>query len=105
MYLDMFKLGGRVAVVTGGGQGIGLACAEALAEAGAKVIIADMNPATAEAGRAKLKTAGYDTETVAMDVTNSGRVSQAAEEIVARHGKVDILVNNAGIARSANPAE
>jgi NAD(P)-dependent dehydrogenase (short-subunit alcohol dehydrogenase family) len=105
MYLEKFKLDGRVAVITGGGQGIGLACAEALAEAGAKVIIADMNPATAETGRAKLKTGGYDAETIAMDVTNSTRVAEAADEIVGRHGRIDILVNNAGIARSETPAE
>jgi NAD(P)-dependent dehydrogenase (short-subunit alcohol dehydrogenase family) len=105
MYLEKFKLGGRVAFVTGGGQGIGLACAEALAEAGAKVIIADMNPEIADAGRAQLKRAGYDVDTVILDVTDSARVAAAANELVARHGKVDILVNNAGIARSETPAE
>jgi NAD(P)-dependent dehydrogenase (short-subunit alcohol dehydrogenase family) len=105
MYLEKFKLGGRTAFVTGGGQGIGLACAEALAEAGAKVIIGDNNPLTAEAGRAHLKERGYDVATVAMDVTNPTRVTEVADDLAARHGKVDILVNNAGIARSETPAE
>jgi NAD(P)-dependent dehydrogenase (short-subunit alcohol dehydrogenase family) len=105
MYLEKFKLGGRVAIVTGAGQGIGLACAEALAEAGAKVIVVDRDPAMAEAGYAKLKAGGYETEIVIMDVTESGRVSEVADQLVARYGKVDILINNAGIARSETPAE
>jgi NAD(P)-dependent dehydrogenase (short-subunit alcohol dehydrogenase family) len=86
MYLEKFRLDGRTAVVTGGGQGIGLACAEALGEAGAKVIIADRDLKAAEAGCTKLRASGYDVEIVVMDVT-------------------DILVNNAGIARSETPAE
>jgi NAD(P)-dependent dehydrogenase (short-subunit alcohol dehydrogenase family) len=105
MYLEKFKLGGRVAVVTGGGQGIGLACAEALAEAGAKVVIADRDAKAAEAGRAQLESRGYDADVVIMDVTNAVRVSEVADQLVAKHGKVDILVNNAGIARSETPAE
>ena len=105
MYLEKFRLGGRLALVTGGGRGIGLACAEALAEAGAKVIVADCDRQAAEAACAKLKASCYDTEVAVMDVTDSARVSEVADELVARHGKVDILVNNAGIARSEMPAE
>ncbi len=105
MYLEKFKLGGRTAVVTGAGQGIGLACAEALAEAEAKVVIADRDPNSAEHGQAILKAKGYDTEIVIMDVTDSARVSQTADQLLARYGKLDILVNNAGIARSETPAE
>src|SRR5580658_8209851 len=76
MYLEKFKLGGKTAVVTGAGQGIGLACAEALAEAGAKVIIADRDSKVAAQGQADLKAKGYDAEVVIMDVTNSAAVSQ-----------------------------
>ena len=50
MYLEKLRLDGRIAVVTGGGQAIGLACVEALAEAGAKVVIADYNDKAAESG-------------------------------------------------------
>jgi NAD(P)-dependent dehydrogenase (short-subunit alcohol dehydrogenase family) len=105
MYLEKFKLGGRVALVTGAGQGIGLACAEALGEAGAKVIIADRDPKAAATASDSLKAKGYQGEIVVMDVTNSARVSEVADQLVAQHGKIDILVNNAGIARSETPAE
>jgi NAD(P)-dependent dehydrogenase (short-subunit alcohol dehydrogenase family) len=105
MYLDMFKLTDRVALVTGGGRGIGLACAEALAEAGARVIVADRDAGLAEQGRTTLQAKGAKAEAVVMDVTDSARVTQVADELVSRHGKVDILVNSAGIARSETPAE
>jgi NAD(P)-dependent dehydrogenase (short-subunit alcohol dehydrogenase family) len=105
MYLDMFKLTGRVALVTGGGRGIGLACVEALAEAGARVIIADHDAAVADDGRAALQAKGHTAEITVMDVTDSARVTQVADEVVARHGRIDILVNSAGIARSETPAE
>src|SRR5207244_7212097 len=105
MYLEKFRLNGKTAVVTGAGQGIGLACTEALAEAGAKVVIADRDPEGAETGRAGLTAKGYDAEVITMDVTDSAHVSEVADQLVARHGRIDILVNNAGIARSETPAE
>ena len=88
VYLDRFRLDGRVAFVTGGAQGIGRAAADALAEAGATVVTGDLNGGNIE-----------------LDVTDSARVSAAADRIVAEHGRIDILVNNAGIARSETAAE
>ena len=105
MYLEKFRLDRKTALVTGGGQGIGLACAEALAEAGARVVIADRDGGIAQAGCESLKAKGLSAETVIMDVTDSGEVGKVADELAARYGMVDILVNNAGIARSETPAE
>jgi NAD(P)-dependent dehydrogenase (short-subunit alcohol dehydrogenase family) len=104
-YLDRFRLDGRVAFVTGAGQGIGLACAEALAEAGAHVVIADRDERLLQQGAKALQAKGYAVETQLVDVTDSARVTRVADDIVARHGGIDILVNNAGIARSETAAE
>ena len=101
MYLKKYDLKGRVAVVTGGGQAIGLACVEALAEAGARVVIADYNEAIAEAGRDAMKAKGYACDVAVVDVTDADGI----EALAGKLGKVDILVNNAGIARSEIPAE
>ena len=105
MYLEKLKLDGKVAVVTGGGRAIGLACSTALAEAGATVVIADVDPAVAASGQAELRKLGFQAETVQMDVTNSKQVTEVADKLVARHGHIDILVNNAGIARSGTAGE
>jgi len=105
MYLEKFQVTGRVALVTGGGRGIGLGCVEALAEAGATTIIADQDGGVAESARDLLRAKGYDPEIVTMDVTKSAQVNAVADDLVRRHGRVDILVNNAGIARSETPAE
>jgi NAD(P)-dependent dehydrogenase (short-subunit alcohol dehydrogenase family) len=105
MYMEMFRLGGQTALVTGGDQGIGLACVEALAEAGAKVAIADYNEGVAETGRDAMKKKGLDVDVFKMDVTKTAEVNEVADAFVKKHGKVDILVNNAGIARSMTPAE
>jgi len=99
MYLEKYQLGGRVAVVTGGGRGIGLASAQALAEAGAHVVVADIDAAVAGEGLRHLQGLGYSVEAVTLDVTDSAAVTRAADALVERLGHVDILVNNAGIAR------
>jgi NAD(P)-dependent dehydrogenase (short-subunit alcohol dehydrogenase family) len=105
MYLDRFNLRGRVAVVTGGGQGIGLACVEALSEAGAHVYIADRNPKAGAEGQAIMKAKGYAADVIEMEVTDSKQVDAAATRVMKEKGRIDILVCNAGIARSETPAE
>jgi NAD(P)-dependent dehydrogenase (short-subunit alcohol dehydrogenase family) len=105
MILDKYKLDGRVALVTGGGRGIGLACVQALSEAGATVIIADFDPAVAAAGQAEIRKAGREAHVVALDVTDPGAVTRVADEVVAQHGRIDVVVNNAGIARSGTGGE
>lgn len=103
--MEKLRLDGRTAVVTGGGRSIGLACCRALAEAGATVIIADLDPEIAESGRAELAAAGIEADVIRLDVTDSERVEAVAAELTERHGAVDILVANAGIARTGVPAE
>ena len=73
MYLDRFNLKGRVAVVTGGAQGIGLACVEALSEAGAYVYIADRNLEVARQARTAMKAKGYAGDVIEMEVTDSSK--------------------------------
>ncbi|QEN85189.1 SDR family oxidoreductase [Labrys sp. KNU-23] len=105
MYVRKFRLDGRVAVVTGGGRGIGLSCAEALLENGAKVVIADIDLSIAAEGQAALARKGYEVDVRQVDVTKPAEVEALAGDIVRDHGRVDILVANAGIARSGTAAE
>jgi len=105
MYLERFRLTDRVALVTGGASGIGLCTAQALAEAGARVTIADLHLDAIAKARAALRAQGYNVDGVEMDVTNSARVTSVADTMVREHGRIDILINNAGIARSQTPAE
>lgn len=98
MYLAKYDLAGQTAFITGGGRGIGLATGQALAESGARVILSDVNPDVLESGRAELAAAGFEADTVVLDVTDPDAVGRAAAEANARHGAVDILIANAGIA-------
>ena len=96
-YRQKFDLTGRVAVVTGGAQGIGLAIATALAESGAVVVIADRNATLGKTAAGGLAGASF----VELNVTDAAATRRVADELAARHGKIDILVNNAGIARNS----
>ena len=105
MFADKLRLDGRVAVITGGGRGIGLSCAQALAEFGAKVVIADANIDNAKAGKEALSGKGLSADIRHLDVTDPMEVEQVAQDIVTSYGKVDILVASAGIDRSGTAAE
>lgn len=105
MYLERFRLDDAVAVVTGAARGIGLSISEALAEAGATVVMTDMNPDVLATGAGLLRDKGLRIDTAVLDVTDSTAVQHVHDEIVRRHGRVDVLVNNAGIAISNHPAE
>lgn len=98
MYARKYRVDGQTAFITGGGRGIGLAAAEALLESGAKVVLSDHDPKVLDAGRAELKTKGFDADAVLLDVTKPDAVTRAAAEANARHGSIDILIANAGIA-------
>jgi NAD(P)-dependent dehydrogenase (short-subunit alcohol dehydrogenase family) len=105
MFLEKLRLDGRVAVVTGAAQGIGLAICEALGEAGARVVATDINQATLDAAVASLTAKGAMAEGRILDVTQSADVDAVAAAIGKAHGRVDILVANAGIAISNIKAE
>lgn len=105
MYLEKFSLNGRTAVITGAARGIGFATADALSEAGATVIIADLNGEAAASAAAELSAKGRNVDSIQLDVADPRAVERAHAEIVGKHGRVDILVNNAGIAISNRPAE
>lgn len=92
--LDRFRLDGRVALVTGGVRGLGIAMAEALAEAGAAVAVTARCPDAATAAAREL---GGEALGLAVDVTDRASVEAMVARVLDAHGRLDILVNNAGV--------
>jgi NAD(P)-dependent dehydrogenase (short-subunit alcohol dehydrogenase family) len=88
-------LKGQVAVVTGGGTGIGLAIARRLGELGARIVIASRNSSNLERGSAELRHAGLDPLAVQVDVRNPEQVDEMVERTIRHFGHLDILINNA----------
>lgn len=104
MYLQKFRLDGEIAVITGGGRGIGLACAEALGEAGAKLYVIEPSEEAGATGIETLRGKGFDATLTVGDVTASTRINEIANEI-AGTGAATILINNAGIGQNGIPCE
>jgi gluconate 5-dehydrogenase len=103
---DRFDLSGRVALVTGGGQGIGAAIGDGLAEQGATVVLLDLDRSTVESQAAALSTQHEGRVFAAVcDVRNKEQVERCVADIDERFGRLDILVNNAGIHRRGTPLD
>ena len=95
--LERFRLDGRTALVTGGGQGIGRGFAHALGEAGAKVAVVDLDSSLAEQVAKELSGKGIEAMAVTADVTEENGVQQMVEAVTERWGALTIAVNKAGI--------
>jgi 2-dehydro-3-deoxy-D-gluconate 5-dehydrogenase len=93
----MFDLQGKVAIVTGGNGGIGLAMAQGLAKAGARIAVVGRNPGKLEAAVASLSKQGAKAQAYAVDVCDEAAVANLVAQVVDDFGRLDILVNNAGI--------
>lgn len=93
----MKDLQGRIALITGGAQGIGAAAARSLGSRGARVVLADVAMENAEAAAVAMLDEGIDAGAVCLDVTDRGKCKAVAEQIRADDGPISILVNNAGI--------
>lgn len=97
MILDQFKLNRHVAIVTGGGGGLGRAIGLGLVEAGAKIVVADVVPKSGEETVELIKKAGGDAVFVRVDLTKRTEVENLVETAAKEFGRIDILVNNAGV--------
>lgn len=93
----MGRLDNKVAMITGGGRGIGRGIALVLAREGAEIVIADIDSANAERTAAELQAAGTKVSVVHCDVTSEASAADAVAAAIANHGRIDILVNNAGV--------
>lgn len=101
---QLFDLRGRCALITGGSRGLGLQIAEALGEAGAKIMLTSRKAADLEEASAHLQDLGIDARWIAADASDPEAIASVADETMQRLGQVDILVNNAGATWGA-PAE
>src|SRR5258708_19314765 len=103
--LERFKLNGRIALVTGAGQGIGEALAHALAQAGARVAVVDVNGANAEKVAAAIKSYNKEAIAVTCDIRFPEQVEGMVSQITSHFGDLHIAFNNAGINRNSAAEE
>ncbi|MGV3487974.1 MAG: SDR family oxidoreductase [Tuberibacillus sp.] len=94
--LDLFKLEGKTAIVTGGGRGLGEQIAEGLAEAGANIVVCSRKVEACQEVSERLKEKGVDSLALQCDVTKPEDIQRVVDETVRHFGTIDILVNNSG---------
>jgi len=102
---DLFKLEGRVAIVTGGSRGLGQEMAEGLAEAGASLMLCARRDEWLAPTVAAMRARGFTVEGMLCDVAKPSDVQAVVEKTIAIYGKVDILINNAGVTWAAEPED
>ena len=100
----MLPLARQVAIVTGAGQGMGLAFARRLCQAGAFVALAEINTQTGDAACSELAAEGFAVRSYRVDVRETTQIQAMVDDLTARYGRIDILVNNAGVA-AGGPSE
>ena len=100
-----FDLTGKIAIVTGGGSGLGREISFALAKSGARVVVADINPAAGRETAAQIEQLPGEALTFELDVADSRKVRELAQFVVERYGAIDILVNSAGITKRLPPLD
>jgi NAD(P)-dependent dehydrogenase (short-subunit alcohol dehydrogenase family) len=105
METDLFDLGGRVAVMTGGGTGLGQGMAVGLARAGALVVLASRSEAVVAEAAREIRSQGGAADGMVLDVTRTRDLPAFFDGVLRRHGRLDILVNNAGTNRRATCLE
>ena len=103
--MELFSLANKIAIVTGGNQGIGFAIAKGLAMAGARIVIANRRVAEGQQAAEIIKEEGYDAIAIATDVSDRSSVERMVSEVIGKYQKIDILVNNAGVILRKSPEE
>ncbi len=101
----MSRFEGKVALVTGAGQGLGAQYAKDFAAEGAQVIAIDMNPDTLEKMAGDIRQSGGKVDTYRLDITDYDGVTKVVDEVAENYGSVDILINNAAVHRAIRVAE
>jgi len=94
---DLFDLSGKIAIITGGGRGIGFAIAEGLASAGAISVIGDIQADLGEAAAGRIRSKGFPAKFIRVDVTQRTSVQDLVTKVNEEFHQIDILVNNAGV--------
>jgi gluconate 5-dehydrogenase len=103
--VDLFQLHGKIALITGGGRGLGQYCAEALVDAGATVVLCSRNLAACEEVQKEIEARGGTALALACDITQKEDVERVTAHTINQFGKIDILVNNSGFSWGAPPED